>query len=203
MPISPLVRQRITQLQNSAIDFKPGTENLKAPSGSDTFESLKASVGDVGLQRMFERGKWVKNKLDPHGDGAHPDAPKPEKLLAIRANQGKFSKTKVERDVMHNAYDQSANKVMLIDPQRVPFAAHEFRHADDHLTKKLDLHEPSHRLKAEENAFQTQIDSARELGQDPGISGRTAAQQARTYEGKPSYPGTLDQSRTAVATWNP
>lgn len=201
MPISPLIQQRIQALRTAAIDFQPGTEGLANTTGSDTFERLKATTGDVGLQRMFERGQWVKKTLDPFGDGAHPEAPRPESLLQLRARQGRLSKPSVTRSYTQNAYDPAKNQISLIDPARVPFAAHELRHATDHLTRQLDLHTPSHRLAAEERAFQTQIDAARELREDAGISGRTAAQQARTYEGKPGYLGTLDASRDAVAAW--
>ena len=201
MPLKPLIRQRIKQLQSSAIDWQPGTASLARPSGSDHFELLKGRVGDAGLERMFERGRWVKTKLDPFGDGAHPDAPRPEKLLRIRAEQGKYSKTKVKPGIDKNYYDPKANEIALIDPNRVPYAAHEMRHAYDHLHRKLDLGAPEQRLKAEVNAYGSQLQTARELGQDAGLSGRTAQQQARTYEGKPGYPGTLESSERAVDDW--
>ncbi|MCK6545932.1 mitochondrial inner membrane protease ATP23 [Myxococcota bacterium] len=201
MPISPVIRQRIQALQTAAIDYAPGTERLAQPSGSDHFELLKARVGDAGLQRMFERGQWVKQKLDPHGDGAHPEAPKPETMLSLRVKQGKLAKPKVRRDVMGNHYDPRTNTVALMDPRLEHYAAHELRHAYDHTHRKMDLHEPTHRLTSEVNAFGSQIKAAEELGVDPGLSGRTAQQQARTYEGKPGYPGTLESSAEAVRDW--
>ena len=199
--ISPAIQQRQQALRQSTIDFRPGTEALAGPSGSDHFEVLKEKMGESGLSRMFQRGQWVKQTLDPHGDGAHPDAPRPETLLSLRAKQGKFAKPKVDKDVLHNAYNPSTNTASLIDPSRVHFAAHELRHAYDHTHGKLDLHQPEHRLMSEVNAFGSQVKSAVELGVDPGISGRTAQQQARTYEGKPAYPGTLESSAAAVDAW--
>lgn len=195
-----LVASRTQQLKMSTISWGAGTEGLAAPSQSAHFNTIKSRLGDKGLETMFKRNARVKPLMDRIGD--HPDAIKPERIVSHFAeSSGRFGKLKVNRHPSTNAFNWSQNEISLIDPTNEHYAAHEMRHAYDHHFGKLDMTIPEHRLTSELNAFGTQIKVATELGVDAGLSGRSALEQARTYEGKPSYPGTLDSSFETVRKW--
>ncbi|WP_144156086.1 hypothetical protein [Paraburkholderia sp. BCC1885] len=189
------------KLRQSGVDYRPGTESLAQPTtGSAHLDMLRTRAGDKGLERMFQRNIKVKTIMD-RVDTSHPDAVKPEQVIkALNTPGSRYSKLAVEKTSVGNHYSPAENTVRLIDPDNHPYAAHEMRHAYDHLHGKLDLQQPEHRLKSEHNAFVSQQKAAGELGQPSGFD-RTPFEQAKTYEGKEGYPGTVLESTDAVKKW--
>jgi hypothetical protein len=195
-------KETAAKLKQSTIQYGPGTEALTRQStGSPHLDLLKNRLGEKGLERTFQRNMKVKAIMD-RVDSSHPDAVRPEKLIKALASSpdSRFSKLKIEKGTVGNSYNPSENTVSLIDPSNRPYAAHELRHAYDHLQNKLDLRQPEQRLASEHNAFTSQVKTADELGESSGID-RPPLAQARTYEGKDGYPGTVEESHDAVKAW--
>ena len=197
MPISPAIAAAQQKLLMSTIKFDAPTQGLAQPTASPHMELLKTRMGEQGFQRMHERNLRVKDTFER---GAAPGETPEQRLSQLMGGGGRYAQLKVRQDVMSNNYNPANHTVSMVDPARIPYAGHELRHAYDHSHKKMDLTIPEHRLQSELNAFGSQQKIADELGVPSGLE-RSPLEQARTYHGKPGYPGTVDSSAVAVNTW--
>jgi hypothetical protein len=206
----PLVRAAQAQLRMSTIGFDANSLHLAEPTGSPHLEQLKEKLGDVGLNRMFSRQVEVHQLATQMRAQDYPRQDIGTMIPRRMAQLGDLPNSAMSRLKVQsgggdkNYYDPADNRIQLINSHKLPFAAHEMRHAYDHLTGKLDLKTPTHNLHAEFNAFSTQQIVADQLGQDSEVYG-SPLEHARTYETKQRlrdlYPGTVESSREAVAQW--
>ncbi|WP_148715052.1 hypothetical protein [Chitinolyticbacter meiyuanensis] len=199
--LGPLVQQRTQALRMSTIGFDTHSAHLAAPTASPHFEAIKKNLGDEGLSSMFQRNAFVQRLASRGYNFGAADRSMEQMLSTMASSSGSKGKLKIERGVAQNFFSPQDKRIELVDPTNVPYAAHEMRHAYDHLKGKLDLSVPEHRLMAEHNAFHTQTKVAGELEVPSGID-RTPYEQAQTYHGKPGYPGTVDSSTEAVRKWH-
>ncbi|GAA5783801.1 hypothetical protein [Chitiniphilus shinanonensis] len=208
-----LVKDATQQLRMSTISFNANAQHLASPTGSPHLESFKEKLGDVGLSRMFQRQRMVQEQAEKMRAQDYSKSEIggmiPKRMEQIGNNQNSpVSRLKVGSSggegAAENFYDPTANKVKLFDSKQLPFATHELRHAYDHLTQKLDLNTPEHRLASEFNAFSSQQKTADELKVSSGFQLAPLA-QAKTYEQKTKlrdvYPGTVESSIAAVEKW--
>lgn len=205
----------------SAFDFSESFSDLARPTTSPTLETMKSRLMALRPleQRMHNMHQAVKHKektmaeydvsfndLATRGTGR-------EQMLLATARKPENKRLAIVEDIEGNNFSPSANTIGMINdhrPPRIPFFAHELRHAFDHLTGKLNASNREHVLASEFNAFNTQEKVAAELGLDKGFS-VSALAQARSYEqkvfqdgefkGQRKYPGTIESSQALVATW--
>ncbi|TJZ73184.1 hypothetical protein [Chitiniphilus eburneus] len=209
----PLVRDATQKLRMATISFNDHAQHLASPTGSPHLELIKEKLGDIGLGRMFQRQKMVHEQAETMRgqDFSKKDIGDmiPKRMAQLGNNQNSpVSRLKVESSggvgAAENFYDPTANKVKVFDSRLLPFATHELRHAYDHLTQKLDLNNPEHRLASEFNAFSSQQKAANELHVPSGFQ-LPPLDQAKTYEQKTKlrdvYPGTVESSLAAVKKW--
>jgi hypothetical protein len=195
-----LVARASQKMAMSTLAFEPRTAHLAEPSGSPHMEQIKKNLGEVGLSSMFARNSFVQKLASRDYNFTGADRSMEKMLSAMADSPGRRGKLKVQQGVSQNYFSPSEKKIELVDPRNLPYAAHEMRHAYDHLKGKLDLNQPLQRLAGEHNAFTTQTIVAGQLGVPSGIE-RTPYEQAKTYHGKPGYPGTVDESIAEVARW--
>lgn len=205
----PSIRQRQEALFASTLVFtrklEPLEEGLQqAAKRSKHLHDTVQQVGERLLDRALVRNARVADlmsRVDPE-DSRY--AERPDRLIKRLSPPGSDRDTRLrfDFDSCVHSFDPYTNTITLSDPSRIPYAAHEIRHAHDQLTGRLDLRIPEHRLASEVHAFTTQQIVADELNIPSGIS-RSPVEQARTYEAKTSnvYPGTLETSFQAVQEW--
>ena len=174
-----------------------------------THNHLFAGVGNDLLGRMFrnvhrlEHDNFVRSLANMSNPGSGSFKPKSDPTKAIGAENAKMS-VGVNRAASPH-YDPESNSISLMNPDQLDQTSHELRHGFDHTHGVLDLHDPSHRIASELNAFTQQDRVSRELTRQApaNFENRSPEQMARSYEGKveKGYTGTLHSSLEAVRKW--
>ncbi|MEM9103868.1 MAG: hypothetical protein AAGB12_16290 [Pseudomonadota bacterium] len=197
MPISPAIRRAQLKLLSSRMSY--ADDHAKRLVNTSTASDLHNFQVETSQQRLF--GNML-NEVKEAGRLFH-DSTRVETWLKNHAQDHKLT-------VKYNAgvsphFDPRTQTVSLMDRNRLDQAAHEMRHATDHITKQLDFGIAKHRLHSELRAFTMQKNVALEtMGHaPPEFENRTPTQMAKSYEGKvdKGYVGTLEESTAAVHQW--
>jgi hypothetical protein len=186
----------------------PVERAISGGTGSSALNDVSMRVGMHLFGRMLRnvgrlrQDNWVRDLANIGGNPySRPFTPRADPTRATDAESATL-RIRTNAGVAPH-YNHEENSVSLMMPEQMDQTGHELQHALDHLSGELDLSLPSHRLASEHNAFTRQHSvSSRLTGRPPAnFEGRSPEQMARSYEGKESYPGTLDESQKAVEEW--
>ena len=192
-------------------DHRAAVEHaFSSETGSASHNARTMSVANDLLGRMFRNAgraradnEWrdAFNRSGPAGSQQMRPLQDPSRATGAESARLRVG---VSRGTAPH-YDPEANAVSLMNPNELDQTAHEVQHAYDHIRGDLDLHEPTHRIASELNAFTQQHAVSHELNRAPprNFEGRTPVEMARTYEGKTAkgYEGNLESSMDAVRQW--